>query len=43
MQLRFYDLGAVAAPTTPSEYLAFLRRESERWGKLITERAMQAE
>ena len=43
IQARFSELGAVAAPTTPSEYAAYLRRESERWGKLIRERAIQAE
>jgi tripartite-type tricarboxylate transporter receptor subunit TctC len=43
IQARFYDLGAVAAPTTPAEYAAYMRRESERWGKLIRERAIQVE
>ena len=43
IQARFNELGAVAAPTTPSEYLAFLRRENERWGKLILDRGIQAE
>ena len=43
VQARFTEFGAVAAPTTPSQYGAFLRREDERWGKLILERGIQAE
>ncbi len=42
-QKRLADLGVVPSALTPEEFAAFLRRESERFGKLIRERNIRAD
>ena len=43
VQKRLADLGAVPAPTSPDEFGAILRREGERWAKLIRDKNIRAD
>ena len=37
IQTRLVSMGAEAAPSTPEELGAFVREESEKWGKVLRE------
>jgi len=39
---RLTDLGAVPAPSSPEQFARILKRDGERWGKLIRERNIHA-
>ena len=43
VQARLAELAAEASSTTPSEYLAALRQEYERWGGIIRERGIKVD
>ena len=43
VQKRLADLGAVPVPSSPEEFAATLRREGERWGKLIRDKNIRAD
>ncbi|WP_159994988.1 tripartite tricarboxylate transporter substrate binding protein [Roseomonas sp. 18066] len=38
---RFAELGATAYSSTPAEFTAFVKQETQRWGQLIAERKIQ--
>jgi tripartite-type tricarboxylate transporter receptor subunit TctC len=40
---RLAEIGGVAAPTSPEEFTQILKREGERWGKLIRAKNIRAE
>jgi tripartite-type tricarboxylate transporter receptor subunit TctC len=40
---RLLDIGAEAVTSTPEEFAAYARDESERWGKLIVEKGIRLE
>jgi len=35
VQERFASVGAIAAPTTPGEYVAFILKENKKWGEVV--------
>jgi len=43
VQARLAELGGEATPMTPSEYLAFLHREYERWGVIIRDHGIRVD
>jgi tripartite-type tricarboxylate transporter receptor subunit TctC len=43
LQKRLADMGAEPEPGTPEEFAAMLRREGERWGRLIREKNIRAD
>lgn len=43
VQARLAELAAEATPTTPSDYLAALRQEYDRWGAIIRERGIKTD
>jgi tripartite-type tricarboxylate transporter receptor subunit TctC len=43
LQKRLDDIGAVPAPTSPEEFGRILRREGERWSKVIREKNIRAD
>ena len=40
---RLTELGGVPAPSTPEEFTQILRREGEKWGKLIRAKGIKGE
>ncbi len=43
VQARLAELAAEATPTTPSDYLAALHQEYDRWGAIIRERGIKSD
>ena len=43
IQTRLAELGATAAPPTPAEFSELLRREYERWGKVIRDSGIKGD
>lgn len=43
VQKRMAEIGAVPAPASPEEFAQILRREGERWGKLIRDKNIRAQ
>ena len=41
--MRFNDGGLDIIASTPDEFAAHLKKETEKWGKVIKERGMKAE
>jgi tripartite-type tricarboxylate transporter receptor subunit TctC len=42
VEKRLTELGALPAPTSPEQFAQILKRDGERWGKLIRERNIRA-